>query len=290
MIDQIMIKEALTSGLEPLTIKKQPVFASNGNPEPIAYRTEMILNSTLLGILTPDDYRMTADKTARGILLSDRLMSDVVKAIEALEKTEPQVKWISVSCPLTMITKTDLVAALGKLFDGDENRRSKLMLEFPAKALYEDPETLKETLMEMKLLKVKSALAGYGNEYCPMMRLASFPFDYVILDPCVRELMRKDQKAAETLISYARSLRIEVVATGIENGEAESPAYYKADCFGFTDNTEKQPLLPEESIKLTPDMLIKYYAEKLKEADAETEENTAPEPSDGSGREEPDQE
>lgn len=274
MIDQIQLREALSSELEPITVYKQPVFSCNGSPEPVAYRTETVLNSTLVGRLEPQDYQSTADKSARGILLADRTLYSVCKAIELLPESENRIKWFSLYCPVSMITETDLIDTLGKLFGEDKEKRKKLMLEFPVSALYEDSEKLRGTLLDMKLLGVKSALAGYGTEFCPMMRLAAFPFDCVILDPEVRSLMQRDQKAAETLIAYARSLRIDVVATGIENGEEEAPLYYRADCFGYTDVSTKEKLLPESKVKVTADGITSYYIKTLKEK--EEQANTVP--------------
>lgn len=271
MIDQVQLREALSSELEPITVYKQPVFPCNGSPDPVAYRTETVLNSTLVGRLTPEDYQSTADKSKRGILLADRTLYSVCRAISLLPENETRIKWFSLYCPVSMITGTDLVETLGKLFGGDKEKLKKLMLEFPVSALYEDSEKLRGTLLDMKLLGVKSALAGYGTEFCPMMRLASFPFDYVILDPEVRELMSRDAKAAETLIAYARSLRIEVVVTGVENGEQEAPSYYRADCFGYTDNSEKERLLPESKVKVTADGLTSFYIKTLKEQEERNE-------------------
>lgn len=271
MIDQIQLRSALSSEIEPITVYKQPVFSCSGSPDPIAFRTETVLNSTLVGRLDPADYQSTADKSARGILLADRTLYAVCKAISLLPENEIHLRWISLYCPVSMITETDLIETLGKLFGGDKEKRKKLMLEFPVSCLYEESDKLRSTLLDMKLLGVKSALTGYGSEYCPMMRLASFPFDCVILDPGVRALMQQDPKAAETLIAYARSLHIDVVATGIENGEEEAPLYYRADCFGYTDTSPKERLLPESSVKVTADGITSYYIKTLKEQEGQDE-------------------
>ena len=283
MIDQQQIREALASGLEPIVVYKRPVFSSNGDPEPIAYRTETVLNSTISGTLTPDDYRFTSDKSKRGILLSDRTLESVCEAIDAMPEGDRSIKWISLSCPVSMITNTDLIETLDKTFGGDKEKRKKLMLEFPATILYKEDEIIRQTLLDMKLIGVKSALVGYGNEYCPMLRLSSLPFDYVILDERVRELMKSDQKAAETLISFARNLRVDVVATGIEDPEEEAPLFYRADCFGYTlAKSEKERLLPECEIELTPDALTTYYVNMLKEKEEREQEQVKEnEPNDG---------
>ncbi|MBR0231232.1 MAG: hypothetical protein IJQ53_03295 [Clostridia bacterium] len=128
MIDQVQLREALSSELEPITVYKQPVFPCNGSPDPVAYRTETVLNSTLVGRLTPEDYQSTADKSKRGILLADRTLYSVCRAISLLPENETRIKWFSLYCPVSMITGTDLVETLGKLFGGDKEKLKKLML------------------------------------------------------------------------------------------------------------------------------------------------------------------
>ncbi|MBQ9468199.1 MAG: EAL domain-containing protein [Clostridia bacterium] len=277
MTTKKLIKEALLSGLEPITILKRNVYSCNGNPEPIAYRTELVINSTILGMLTQEQYQVTADRSERGILLADKALSWVTEAIEAKLAAGERFEWMSLYCPIPMLTKTDLLQKLQELFGGNKQKRQKLMLEFPAHTLYEEPETLRTALLDLKVLGVKSALTGYGSEYCPMMRLASFPFDYVILEPAVNELMKNEStvKAADTLISYARHLRVEVLATDLE-GEADQGNFFRADCFGCTMKEEPERLYP--FTEFTPDASVldpKPQEEEKKPAEQGSEDGQA---------------
>ena len=262
------VKEALLSGLEPITMFCQNIYPTNGNPEPIAYRAKMVLNSTLLGTLTPKEFQVSADNSERGILLSDRALGYVCEAIEEKLAAGERFLWISLYCPLTMLTKTDLLKTLEGLFDGDKEKRQKICLELPARSLYEEPAVLRQALLDLKLLGVKSALIDYGSEYCPMMRLASFPFDYVILDPAVCTLLSREggAKAVETLISFARNLRVEVIATNVQT-ETEQTAFYKADCLGNTTGEEPARLLP--LIEFTVDTSVLDEKEEKQDGDDE---------------------
>ena len=284
MTTKELIKETLSSGVEPITAEIKNVYSTTGNPDPIAYRSRLVLNSTVLGFLTPAEYQITADKSERGILLSDRALAFVCKAIEEKLEKEERFLWISLYCPIKMLTGTDLLETLPKLFGGDKKKLEKICLELPASSLYEDPDTLRTALLDLKLIGVKSALVDYGGEFCPMMRVASFPFDYVILDPAVRDLIVSEggTKAAETLISYARSLRIEVIATGV-TGEEEQNAFYKADCLGFTDDGPYERMFIKEDFAPDPSVLDE---EKSEPAKAEEPKNDPAEQAAPSGADE----
>ena len=100
-------------------------------------------------------------------------------------------------------------------------------------------------LRVLKSYGVKSALVGYGDEFCPAPRLASLPFDYVMLDEQVlADLMNPEKElSVEALIKYVSTFGTECIALGRTTAE-ESERLVRIRAFGYED---KDPIAITES-------------------------------------------
>ena len=100
-------------------------------------------------------------------------------------------------------------------------------------------------LRVLKSYGIKSALVGYGDEFCPAPRLASLPFDFVMLDESVlTDLMNPEKElSVEALIKYVSTFGAEYIALGRTTAE-ESERLVRIRAFGYE---EKDPIAITES-------------------------------------------
>ncbi len=226
----------LESGTEPLTMTRS-IVRDCKNRMPRAYRTTLQVNSLEIGAITDAEYTLTAERTKRSILLFARALMYAERAIDQCRAAGFDFDWISVRCPPSAVTRSEVYDTILRVFAGNEVMLPKLCIEFSTKLLF-DPETDKilETFSALKEAGIKTMLYDFGEEFCPTMRLLAYDFDYVSLHKDVVDMMRSPatEESAKALMQYVQGFSIEIVAPGIDTSEA--PTYGEIGCYGFTDN------------------------------------------------------
>ncbi len=97
-----------------------------------------------------------------------------------------------------------------------------LMLELTETALLRRDERLHSDLEELKTIGVKLAIDDFGTGYSSLSYLRDLPIDVVKMDRSfVEGIAESDQRlaVAEGIVQIARTLRLEVIAEGIETEE-----------------------------------------------------------------------
>lgn len=235
-----LLRAALESGVDPVETKLV-ALNSTATRQTTAYRTVLQLNTQQLGVLYPAEYEPVASRTVQSVNLALSNITDVADIIETAAERGIKVDWFSVACPVRMISKGSISRLLGELFeDVSFPAPSKLCLEFPSQILFEDSETVSRELGALKFLGVKTAVSGFGDAYCPVMRIGSFPFNYVILDRSVTALMENNEtsNSAMSLTALIRGYGIEVVAEGAVGNEIIS-RFYQSDCGGYIPEPDR---------------------------------------------------
>jgi EAL domain-containing protein (putative c-di-GMP-specific phosphodiesterase class I) len=100
-----------------------------------------------------------------------------------------------------------------------------LMLELTETALLRRDERLHTDLAELKSIGVKLAIDDFGTGYSSLSYLRDLPIDVVKMDRSfVEGIAESDQRlaVAEGIVQIARTLRLEVVAEGIETEEQQA--------------------------------------------------------------------
>ncbi len=233
---------ALESGVAPISMVKDTVLALP-RKKPMAYRAKLQINSLDLGTLTAKEYQVTADRTKRAILLAGRALTYAFRAIEEKLAQAQEFEWISVRCPDTMLVKTDFAKTLDRLCEEKTELCEKLCLEFSPAILYNADEKVKESLLQAKARGAKILLDSFGDAYCPAMKLAEFPFDYVVMHPVLVEMLQDPQryKVAQSLLAYVKVLGMQVIAPETDCEEVVS-ACERAGCAGYTVASSSEPL------------------------------------------------
>ena len=96
------------------------------------------------------------------------------------------------------------------------------MLELTETALLRRDERLHSDLEELKAIGVKLAIDDFGTGYSSLSYLRDLPIDVVKMDRSfVEGIAESDQRlaVAEGIVQIARTLRLEVIAEGIETEE-----------------------------------------------------------------------
>ncbi len=215
-------------------------------PEPFAYRTSLVINSIELGALSYEQYSVTAERTKRAIVLAGRALTYARRIMEQYEDEGKEYEWLSVKCPDTILTKTNLPETLSNTFLGKEELLSKLALEFSPQLFFNASPDALEGLAAAKSLGVRVILNGFGDEYCPITKLGDYPIDMAVLHPRFMDRLRDEREApaAKAVIAYIQALDIKMIAPSLRDDEQVALAE-KIACTAYTSAEVSENLLWE---------------------------------------------
>lgn len=228
----------LTMTLESRVLPLEMRFSQINNSykkAPFAYRSYTYINSVIDGIISPERYSFAADQTEQGIRLSRWNIAEAAKAAKKLADAGRETQFVTARVSPKIVDQLDFYAYIKEFADncGVEDY-TKLCLEFPRTVLFEDQQKVREAILALKLLKIKSMLSGCGNTDSAVTPLFDIPFDYVILAPSLAYRIddRGKKAAMEAFLSFLRLLGCDVIADNVENDDQIS-ALIRADCVGY---------------------------------------------------------
>jgi diguanylate cyclase (GGDEF)-like protein/PAS domain S-box-containing protein len=129
---------------------------------------------------------------------------------------------------------------------------SALTLELTETALLRRDERLHSDLMELKSIGVKLAIDDFGTGYSSLSYLRELPFDGVKMDKSfVDGIADSEQRLAlaDGIVQIARTLRLEVVAEGIES-EVQRDLLTEMGCHYGQGYLLAMPMQPSEAEEL----------------------------------------
>lgn len=229
------VRQTVKSGVAPLELRYTAINGCYAKM-PFAYRTATFLNSVVMGVVKQEEFSFATNVTETGIRLAKWNILEAGRHLKAFAEAGRHVDWISVRCPIALAMNVDLyewmIAALREAKIEDP---SKLCLEFPQSLLLCKEEKARLSVLDMKLLKVRTLLSGVGGVDCPTARLTAIPVDMVLLDEKTTALTndRNKPNVVPTMVQYLRSMRTEVIANGVADDD-QIRTLNRAECLGYT--------------------------------------------------------
>src|SRR5580692_6186104 len=129
---------------------------------------------------------------------------------------------MSVNLSVKQFLQPTLVAEIEKLLRETELAPDTLRLEITESTVMVDPSAAVETLLQIKSLGVCLSIDDFGTGYSSLSYLHRFPLDTLKIDRSFTKAMGKDGDSMEivrTILPMANSLRLNVVAEGVETAE-----------------------------------------------------------------------
>lgn len=220
---------------------------------PMAYRSYTYINSVTEGIIPPEKYAYAADTGESGMKLARWNICAAIKAVRAFEAAGRHIEFVTARCPAKLAFEDDLYTYVKNILDeNDFHSPEKLCLEFPQTVLYQNEDKVRLSLLNMKLLKVRTMMSGAGSKDCPVTAILNLPFDYVLLSPMITMLSdsRARGKAINALIGFYRSLSINVICDGVSNDQQISNLN-RADCVGYIPSSGYEGVLTHGRLRMT---------------------------------------
>jgi diguanylate cyclase (GGDEF)-like protein/PAS domain S-box-containing protein len=129
---------------------------------------------------------------------------------------------LAVNLSVTQLQQPDLVARVRDVLAETNLAPELLELEITESSAMQSPETTVRTLYELKKLGIRISLDDFGTGHSSLSYLKRFPIDTLKIDQSfVRDINTDADTAAivTAIIAMAHSLRLKVIAEGVEDDE-----------------------------------------------------------------------
>ena len=176
---------------------------------------------------------------------------------------------VSVNLSARQFEGGDLVATVERALSQSGLPPPDLELEITESLLMRDIERTRSTLEQLKALGVRIAIDDFGTGYSSLAYLTTFPLDCLKIDRSfVHDITTNDddRTVAEAVISLGHSLRLDVVAEGVET---EEQLHLLRGCDGFQGFLISRPQ-PAEGVR----QLLEQYSRSRSSQKPELRANT----------------
>lgn len=209
------VRLSVDSGVEPLELRFFPYVAMDAGS--MAYRTETIIHSVILGSLTEKDFGRVVDKRECGLTLFEHTIQHLINAFWKLDKEDSKIEFFSVRCPAVVVRNYSLYEIITQILAKNPGFPSnRLCIEFHSDILNGDKEKAATAMKDLKLLQVKSLIVDSGEDDFPLSRLVTVTPDYLLLSEEATKWAgnRNKPRFLSSMIDYVRSMDVKVFATG----------------------------------------------------------------------------
>jgi diguanylate cyclase (GGDEF)-like protein/PAS domain S-box-containing protein len=186
-----------------------------------------------IGLVAPGDFIPLAEETGLIVPIGAWVLSEACRLalpLFALVPNRPLSVCVNLSA--RQLAEPTLVETVRGALAETGFPAQRLCLEITESALMSDPRTALPILNELKALGVSLAVDDFGTGYSSLSYLKRLPVDVLKIDRSFVEGIASDaddEAIAKAVIALARSLRLDVVAEGIET-DAQLQTLHRLGC------------------------------------------------------------
>lgn len=200
-------KKMMESGIAPLELAEYDVLSCRDGSKKGVF-TELRINSLELGVLYPAQYRVVTNRNNQSI----RLATWAFHRVSPMLSEREDGGWMSFYIPAKALMRDHFI----KLLENERKKAgrdfSKLVMEVSSEILYENAAQVAEKMTELRTeFGIRFLLSEFGDEYCPVLKLPSYPVDFVLLDPTLNHAEALQTASAAASIRLAKQCGVKVI-------------------------------------------------------------------------------
>ncbi len=203
-----------------LSLDYQPML-DLGSGRMIGCEALLRWNSPVLGRLPPDRFIPLAEDTGLIVPIGQWVLQTACRqAKEWLDGGEDLI--LSVNTSPRQLRHMQLVDDVARALDESGLPPDKLELEITESFLIADPQHTASIMEQLGRLGVRLSLDDFGTGYSSLSYLKRYPFETLKIDRSfIRDVLTdpNDRALVKAIIAMARSLKLRVVAEGVETAE-----------------------------------------------------------------------
>lgn len=174
------------------------------------------------GMILPDDFIPLLEDSGLILPVGEWVLETVCAQLSAWERAGLDEVQVSINLSARQFSSKDLAQRFRAIMEKHHVNPRCIELEITESALMVDPEAARCTLDYLKALGIKLSIDDFGTGYSSLAYLKRFPIDTLKIDASfVRDITSNADDAiiTSTVIAMAHSLRLTVVAEGVETAE-----------------------------------------------------------------------
>ncbi len=203
-----------------------------------------------VGMVSPADFIPMAEETGHIVPLGEWVSNEACAQTKAWQAAGLESLRVSINLSVAQFRQGDLARMVSQLVAKHDLDANFLELELTESLLMDDVDAQIKILHELRDVGVQLSIDDFGTGYSSLSHLKRFPINTLKLDRSFIRDMETDEDAASIVkgtISLVHSLRLRVVAEGVENQE-QTNLLHEYGCDEIQGFFYSRPLPPDEFV------------------------------------------
>lgn len=174
------------------------------------------------GMIYPSQFILIAEENGMVIEIDRWMMHEGIRQISRWYKQGLDPGVLSLNLSIKQLQTKDFVSVLKETLAENECKPEWLELEITESQIMENPEHTIGILQQISDLGIRLAIDDFGTGYSSLSYLKRLPIHKLKIDQSfVRDIPvdKDDMAIVETIIALSKSLKLEVIAEGVETEE-----------------------------------------------------------------------
>lgn len=176
-------------------------------------------NNSELGFISPEEFIPIAEKSAHIIKIGYFVIDEVTKDLSKLKDHIDDDFRVSINLSPIQFRDSSLIGKIDSSFKKYNVSAYNIDFEITENAFIYQEMKIKQKLKELKKLGVTISMDDFGTGYASLGYLREYPFDLIKIDKSFVMNMinsEKDKDLVIAMVAMAKSLKLKVVAEGVE--------------------------------------------------------------------------
>lgn len=226
-------------------------FQAQVDPERHIHGAEVLLRwlHPQRGMVSPADFIPLAEECGLILQIGPWVLAQACAQLKAWE-ADPRSNGLQLAVNVSALQfrQNDFVAQVERIIQESGANPARLKLELTESALVDDVETCIHKMAELKLLGISFSLDDFGTGYSSLSYLKRLPIKQLKIDQSfVRDIATdpNDEAIVRTIIAMAESMRLDVIAEGVET-EGQFSFLARNGCTAFQGYLTGKPVPIEQ--------------------------------------------
>ncbi|MDM5270979.1 EAL domain-containing protein [Sulfurovum sp. zt1-1] len=200
------------------------------------------------GMIYPSKFILIAEDNGMIIEIDRWMMQEGIQQVSQWYKQGLNPGVLSLNLSIKQLQAKDFISILKQILLENECDPGWIELEITESQIMNNPEYSIEILQQLSDLGIKLAIDDFGTGYSSLSYLKRLPIDKLKIDQSfIRDIPtdKDDMAIVETIITLSKSLKLEVIAEGVET-EAQKDFLIEHDCLNIQGFYYSKPVSKEE--------------------------------------------
>lgn len=215
------------------------------------------------GFISPSEFIPLAEETGLIVPIGDWVIQTACKQLKAWHSIDPSLK-MAVNFSFRQFYQTDITEKIKKTLEETELHSDYLELELTERLAIEIDVSI-DKIKKLKELGVRISIDDFGTGYSSLNYLKELPIDKLKIDRSFIKGLhtnKQDSMLVSTIISIAKSMKVEVLAEGVED-VAQLNILQQKQCNhvqGYLFSKPEKPDYITQNFKRLQENARKYFA------------------------------